>query len=342
MPGHLMRLPRAGVADPVGAARAHAPDNFLLSLARIPTFMDKEVDPAVLAVINEKRLLGEKRTPVEIIARMGVFEARDKASDHAWLATGDNVIATIWAEFVSIGSGGQWLYIESLNPMLRPGGGERSALQVQRAKDRIQLLKRSLDAGQGFRAVLQTNRVLVADMETDKSAKVSTRVPDDVEWHVVSWDEEQKIAVLVRGSRGALPTEADIQVARARGNVAVATPAAAAAPASPDEVQAAAMDYLTRHFAGYGYKAEHVRSAELGYDIEVSDKKGKTLLQLAVKGTAPGVTGFRLTATERARAERGDPWRLVVVTDANSPAAQHKLYKPSEIGQAPGLEALTD
>ena len=38
--------------------------------------MDKEVDPAVLAVINEKRLLGDKRTPVEIIAKMGVFDAR--------------------------------------------------------------------------------------------------------------------------------------------------------------------------------------------------------------------------------------------------------------------------
>src|SRR5690349_4449073 len=45
--------------------------------------MDKEVDPAVLAVINEKRLTGEKRTPVDIISRMGVFDAREKASDQA-------------------------------------------------------------------------------------------------------------------------------------------------------------------------------------------------------------------------------------------------------------------
>lgn len=304
--------------------------------------MDKEVDPVVLAVINEKRLGGEKRTPVEIIARMGVFEARDKASDHAWLATGDNVIATIWAEFVSIGASGQWLYIESLNPMLRPGGGERSALQVQRAKDRIQLLKRSLDTDKGFRAVLQTNRVLVADMETDKSAKVSTRVPDDIEWHVASWDDEQKIAVLVRGPKGTPTSDGDVQVARTRGRaaVAIAAPVAATALASPDEAHAAAVDYLTRHFAGYGYKPEHVSSAELGYDIEVSDKKGKTLLQLAVKGLAPGVTTFHLTAVERTSAQRGDPWRLVVVTDATGPAAQHKLYKPSEIDQAPGLEAL--
>ncbi|RZL91715.1 MAG: DUF3883 domain-containing protein [Variovorax sp.] len=306
--------------------------------------MDKEVDPAVLAVLNEKRLLGEKRTPVEIIARMGVFDARQKASEHAWLATGDNVIATLWAEFVSIGAGGRWFYLESLDAQHRVGGGERTALQMQRAKDRLNLLKRSLDAGQGFRAVLQTNRVSISNLETDKAAKVSMRVPDHEEWHIATWDPDQKMAVLVRGPRGWLPTEEDMQAARARGSVP--TPAAAldgaSGQASREEVQAAAMDYLTRHFAGYGYKTENVADQTLGYDIEVSDKKGATLLKLAVKGTAAGMNGFQLTGEERACAKQGDPWRLVVVTDALSPAAQHKLYKPSEVDQAPGLEPLLD
>jgi hypothetical protein len=304
--------------------------------------MDKEVDPAVLAVINEKRLLGEKRTPVEIIAKMGVFDARQKASEHAWLATGDNVIATIWAEFVSIGAGGRWFYLESLDTHHRIGGGERTALQIQRAKDRLNLLKRALDAGQGFRAVLQTNRVPILDLETDKAAKVSTRVPDDEEWHIATWDPDQKVAVLVRGPRGWLPTEEDMQAARARGGVPAAALEGPSGQASREEVQAAAMDYLTRHFAGYGYKAENVASQQLGYDIEVSDKKGATLLKLAVKGTAPGITGFQLTGEERACAKRGDPWRLAVVTDALGPAAQHKLYKPSEVDKAPGLEPLLD
>ena len=304
--------------------------------------MDKEVDSAVLAVINEKRLLGEKRTPVDIIARMGVFDARQKASDHAWLATGDNVIATIWAEFVSIGSDGRWFCLESLNPQLRIGGGERTALQIQRAKDRIALLKRSLDAGQGFRAVLQTNRVAIFNLETDKAAKVSTRVPDDQEWHVATWDADQKLAVLVRGARGWLPTDEDMQAARARGGVPAAAPAGSSAQASPEEVQAAAMDYLTRHFAGYGYKTENVAGQKLGYDIEVSDKKGATLLKLAVKGIAAGTTSFQLTQEERACAERGDPWRLAVVTDAPGPTAQHKLYKPADIDKAPGLEPLLE
>ena len=304
--------------------------------------MDKEVDPAVLAVINEKRLMGEKRTPVEIIAKMGVFDAREKAAEQAWLATGDNVIATLWAEFVSVGAGGRWFYLESLDTQHRLSGGERSALQIQRAKDRLGLLKRTLDAGQGLRAVLQTNRIAIADLETDKAAKVSTRVPDDQEWHIASWDADERVAVLVRGARGWLPTDEDMQAARARGGVPAAAAEVPAGQVSRDEVQAAALDYLTRHFAGYGYKAENVAAQKLGYDIEVTDKKGNTLLKLAVKGTVTGMNAFQLTGEERACARRGDPWRLAVVTDAIGPAAQHKLYKPSEIDSAPGLEPLLD
>lgn len=300
--------------------------------------MEKEVESAVLAVINEKRLTGEKRTPVEIIARMGVFDARDKASEYAWLATGGHVIATIWAELVSIGTGGQWFYLEPLESHLRLDGSERSAQQAQRAKDRLQILKRAFDADQSVRAVLQTNRVAIAGLEADKMAKVSTRVPDDQEWHVASWDADLKVAALVRGARGWVPSADDLAAAKARGGVPAAPPAAPVAHGSRDEVQAAALDYLTRHFAGYGYKPENVVSQQLGHDIEVTDKKGATLLKLAVKGVGSGVSGFRLSGEEREAAKRGDPWRLAVVTDPMSPAAQHKLYKPSEIESASGLE----
>jgi hypothetical protein len=304
--------------------------------------MDKEVDPAVLAVINEKRLLGDKRTPVEIIAKMGVFDARQKASESAWLATGENVIVTIWGEFVSIGAGGQWFYVESLETQLRIGGGERTALQMQRAKDRLQLLKRCVDAGHGIRAVLQTNRVPIAALETDKAAKVSVRVADDQEWHVATWAPERKIAILVRGARGWVPTDDDVKAARARGGIPAERPKDASGQASREEVQKAATDYLTRHFTGYGYKAENVTGRNLGYDIEVSDKKGTTLLRLAVKGTVAGMGGFTLASKERACAKLGDPWRLAVVSDAMTSAAHHKLYKASEADQAPGLEPLLD
>ncbi len=290
--------------------------------------MDKEVDPAVLGIINEKRLMGEKRTPVDIIARMGVFDAREKAGDLAWLATGDslNVIATLWAELVNVSASGRWFYIESLNPLLRIGGGDRSALQAQRAKDRHGLLKRAHDADRGVRVVLQTNRVPVLDMESDKTAKVSVRVPDDEEWHIADWDADRQLAILVRGAPGWLPSGEELQAARARAAIAEPAPEEVlAGPASPEELHAAAMEHLTKHFAGYGYKAENVTAQGLGYDIEVSDKKGKTLLKIAVKGTKSGAPGFQLSSAERACAKAGDPWRLAVVSDAPGPAAQHKL-----------------
>ncbi|WP_426392249.1 protein NO VEIN domain-containing protein [Variovorax sp. R-27] len=303
--------------------------------------MDKEVEPHVLAVIDEMRLKGPRLTPVEIVAKMGVFDARDKPFDHAWLATGDNVIATIWGEFVSVGSGGRWFCIESLDTQHRVGGGPRNAQQVQRAKDRLALLKRTFDAGQGFRAVLQTNRIAIAELESNKDAKVSTRVRDDDEWHVATWEPEKKLAVLVRGPRGWVPTEADLQAAKARGSVPkVAEPAAAVATgqASPEEVHAAAIEYVTKHFTGYGYKAENVIAQNIGFDLEVSNAKGQTLLRVVVKGTAPGVPSFKLSSEESACSVREPLWRLLVVTDAGSGVAQHKIYKPTEISSAPGYD----
>ncbi|MBT2324854.1 DUF3883 domain-containing protein [Variovorax paradoxus] len=303
--------------------------------------MDKEVDPQVLAAIDEKRLSGPRSTPVEIVAKMGVFDAREKPYEYAWLATGDNVIATVWAEYVSVGTGGRWFCLESLDTARRAGGGTRTANQVQRVKDRLALLKRTFDAGQGFRAVLQTNRVPIAELESNKSAKVSTRVRDDSEWHVATWEPERQLAVLVRGSRGWVPTEAEIQAARARGSVPdEGEPAAAlAGQASREELQAAAMRYVMRHFTGYGYQAEDLTGQKLGYDIEVSDRKGATLLKVAVKGSSAAMPNFQLTSDERACSTREPLWRLLVVADALGPAPQHKIYKPSEVEQAPGFEA---
>ncbi|RUR70166.1 DUF3883 domain-containing protein [Variovorax guangxiensis] len=302
--------------------------------------MDKEVDPRVLTVIDEMRLKGPRLTPVEIVAKMGVFDARDKPFEHAWLATGDNVIATIWAEWVNVSASGRWFYLESLDAHHRAGGGERNAQQLQRAKDRLALLKRSYDAGNGFRAVVQTNRIAILEVESNKDAKVSTRVRDDDEWHVASWEPEQKLAVLVRGPRGWVPSEAEVQAARERGNIPQKLSAAAKAAddekATPEAVQAAALEYVVKHFTGYGYKAENMTGK--GFDLEVSNAKGQTLLRVTVKGTAPGVPSFKLSKEESDCSKREPLWRLLVVTDAGSGIAQHKIYKPTEISSAPGYD----
>jgi hypothetical protein len=269
---------------------------------------------------------------------MGVFDARTQASASAWLATGDNVIATIWAEQISVGTGGRWFYLESLDTHQRMDGGERSALQIQRAKDRLQLLKYALDEEQPVRVALQANRVAIETAETDKAAKIGVRVPDDQEWHVAAWNSDEKYAVLVRGEKGWMPSEADIKAARARGGVPLATGAGTDGQATPEAVQAAAIAYLTKYFASYGYRSENASSEHFGYDLEVSDKKGTTLLKLAVKGLGPGVRSFKLSTEEMARAKEGHPWRLAVVTDSVSPGAAHKMYSGADYESAPGLE----
>jgi hypothetical protein len=103
-------------------------------------------------------------------------------------------------------------------------------------------------------------------------------------------------------------------------------------------VQAAAFEYVVKHFTGYGYKAENLSEKNLGYDLEVSNAKGQTLLRVVVKGTAPGVPNFRLDAEQLACSTREPLWRLLVVTDAGGATAQHRIFKPTEISSAPGYE----
>ncbi len=307
--------------------------------------METEVAPQVLTVINEERLSGAKLTPVDLIVKMGVFDGRERAYEHAWLASGDIIIATVWGEHVSIGANGAsgasgtWFSIESLNPHQRIGGGTRSPGQAQRAIDRIALLRRAFKEEKTFRAVLQTNRVAIAELETNKSAKVSTRVRDPEEWHVAAWEGDQEIAVLVRGPRGWMPTADEIKAARARcGIPELDVPALEAAKnVSTDELQTAAIEYVTKHFRGYGYKAENVAEQNTGVHIEVSNNKGAMLLKVAIKGVSRGVPSFRLTKEEMAGSKREPLWRLLVVSDALG-TPTHKIYKPTEINSAEGYD----
>ncbi|SFN01353.1 hypothetical protein [Variovorax sp. OV329] len=295
--------------------------------------MESEVDPKVLAVIEEKRLSGPRQSPVDIISKMGVLEARDKPFESAWLASGDSVIATIWGENVNVGSNGRWFCLESLNADLRADGGERSANQAQRAAFRLSLLKRTFDAGQGFRAVLQTNRMSIGEAERNKNAKISTRVRDDADWHVASWSPELQVAVLVRGARDWQPSEEELKAARRAHSPAGAAAGDAEAAASGEDVDSAAKSYVLRHFSSYGYQAEDVSAKGVGFDVQVADKKGALLLQVCVRGASVGTPVRALTAEEQASAKREKLWRLIVVADPLTGAAQHKIYKPDEVSQ---------
>lgn len=300
--------------------------------------MEKEVDPQVLAVLNEKRLSGAPLAPAEVIAKMGVQEARKKVFENSWLGAGDVVIAALWAEQICVAADGRWFHLESLQTERRPGGGARPASQAQRAKDRLELLKKSFDAAQGIRVVLQTNRLAIAEAEINRGAKLSVRVRDEHEWHVASWEPRQKLAVLVRGERGWTPGDAELRAARERIGMPEPEPEVEV-DGSPEGLRAGALAYVTRHFKGYGYGAKSSSDPAQGWDIEVSGKKGELLLRIAVKGVSAQSPAIQLTPEERKASVREPLWRLLVVTDPGTPEALHKIYKPSEIPQVPGIEA---
>lgn len=299
--------------------------------------MESEVNPKVLAVIEEGRLSGPRLSPADVISKMGVLDARSKPFETSWLASGDSVIATIWGEHVNVAANGRWFCVESLNTDAKADGGERNASQVQRATTRLTLLKRTFDAAGDFRAVLQTNRMPIDEAESNKNAKISTRVRDDQPWHVASWSPELQIAVLVRGARGWQPSDEELKTAR-RSHASSSRQAGASASASVSsgevDVDAAAKAYVLRHFSSYGYQAEDVSGKDVGYDVEVKDKKGALLLQVCVRGASVGTPMRVLSAQEQAASRREKLWRLIVVTDPLTGAAQHKIHKPTEIPQS--------
>jgi hypothetical protein len=302
--------------------------------------MEREVDPKVLAVIEEKRLSGPRLSPADIISKMGVFDARDKPFESAWIASGDSVIVTIWGEYVHVGTNGRWFYLESLNAELRAGGSARTPAQMERAKFRLTLLKRSFDEKRSFRAVLQTNRIAIDEAESNKSAKISTRVRDDEEWHVASWLPDAQTAVLVRGPQDWEPSAEELKAAARRyqvpagGQTGTGAGEAAQVPGDQErDLDGAAKAYVIKHFSSYGYQAEDLSSQGLGYDVEVKDKKGATLLRVCVRGAGVGSPIRALAPGEVASSTGEKLWRLLVVSDPLSGVAQHRIYKASELPQ---------
>ena len=75
------------------------------------------------------------------------------------------------------------------------------------------------------------------------------------------------------------------------------------------------------------------------YDLDVLDKKGATLLKVAVKGTSSALTKFGLSDDEREGSTREPLWRMLVVSDALTASPTHKIYKPTEVTNASGFEA---
>jgi hypothetical protein len=317
--------------------------------------MENEVNRAVFDVVEGIRLSSPQRTVTDVVVRMGVTDVRGKESDYAWTAGGGGLILTIWAEFTHVHSSGRWFYVESLDTKTRLGGGARSDIQQRRAEFRVSELRRMLDAKRPFRAVLQVNRIPIAELEKNTNARVGVRVRDDTDWHVARWDVGRNRAILVRGEANWAPSDAEVDasllsrpmdgifnVQLERGGAPVAPVAPPEPPPPPDPtlrfpdqahrdaVEKAAVEHMMAFFTAQKLSPRSVESENLGYDIEVKDSSGAVVHLAEVKGTSTSAPGFFISRNERRCADREPAWCLAVVTDALT-SPQHRFYAADEM-----------
>lgn len=315
--------------------------------------MYNEVNSNVFEVIERIRLSAPKLGITEVIEKLGVRDVKytDAKYEYAWRLPAGGHVITIWTEDVRVHPvTGRWFYVDTLDTVHRRGGGERAPKQQARAVNRLETLQELHQAKGDTIAVLQINQLSIQELEQNENARISIRVKDDERWHVARWDEERQRAVLVRGSRGWVPTVEDIDGAPATsegdGEEEEAQDAASGArevvfpdQAHRDLVEAAAVEEVTGYFRRHGFKVNDVSTQNRGYDLEVVDQAGGAVLHVEVKGTSIGAPSFFLTRNEFKCSQTLGTWRLAIVTSALSQPAL-RVLTAQEMDDEFGFEPL--
>jgi hypothetical protein len=322
--------------------------------------MDSEVDPQVMHVINEDLLNRGRQNIYEVLARLGVRDAKAKLFDYVWEVPGGAPIFTVWAEFVYFHPGaGRMFYVESLEETtLLMGGGAMDQGQLGRTRERRRLLTK-VKGGDPFIVVLQTNERSIPELLRNVTAKPRLRIKDS-NWHIARWDGPRGRAILVRGEKGWSPTDDEVDEYAAQRSFTSAvtglkpeSPVQLAADVEADlgpslwfpdqahreRVESAAVIHMQSHYRALGLSAESVEDRKLGYDLDVKDGAGVSVHRVEVKGTAGADTAFFLTRRERACSESEPRWLLAVVSDAlGSP--RHSVYSALEMEAAFAFDPL--
>ncbi|MEJ1110719.1 MULTISPECIES: protein NO VEIN domain-containing protein [unclassified Kribbella] len=98
------------------------------------------------------------------------------------------------------------------------------------------------------------------------------------------------------------------------------------------EVEKAAVDYVTKAYASEDYQVRSVERDRCGWDLTVS--KGVEEIHVEVKGIAGSLVRFFLTANECKCALSDPKWLLVVVTDALGEPQWYELDGPTAAAYA--------
>jgi hypothetical protein len=297
--------------------------------------MRDEVRPEVLRFVDERYLTTGSLGANDVLRKLGiriVGKMDPEQFEYAWKLPGGGYLVTIWSEDVKVHPDKPWLYVDTLDTVHRRGGGERDEDQQRRAERRVRFLRELYQSKGEFIGLLQINRIRIELLEQQNlSAKVSMRVKDIEHWHVASWDEVRQRAVLVRGPRGWVPSQEEVEAILAS-SPASTQPAAPAdsTPADPEEqprvwfpdqehrdrVEAASMAYVKDHYRKLGYKVDDVSPKNLGYDLVLFDQAGRPVQHVEVKGTSMDTQHFFLTRNESKQGHAMPTWRLAIVTSA--------------------------
>ena len=286
--------------------------------------MQSEVPQEVLSYIDKQRLGGNARTATDWLTRLGIADPTSVNSEYAWKRTGEpSVVCTIWAEFIQVDQHGRWFVRERIEPDTKLGGGERSANQKRRARNRIDLLRPTEGSSKAIVALLQINEKSIDELEQNENARTSVRVRDEEHWHVVGWDEAKKEAWLVRGAPPWVPSLDEPAAEHSPVDDSLASPSENESNFGfPDyetrkKIEDAAVAYVRQHYQGLGYRVDSKETQNVGYDLEVADSStGEIVGRVEVKGTSQQVPAFYITRNERSSAQVLDAWKLAIVTNA--------------------------
>jgi len=305
-----------------------------------------------MAIVNSVLASKGKKNVYDVLAGLGVRDAKNKIFDYVWEVPTGAPIFTIWAELVHADEAtGRWFFVDTMNTLTLLGGGERDEQQQQRARHRLAQLAR-VKAGEEFIAILQTNTRSLDELKRNLTAKPLDRVKDPEHWRVARWDGDRQRVVLVRGSRDWNPTDSEVDLHLTRLGLlggshfpgkpeeSLVSPPISQPPPQfhigfpdqehRDQVEAASMKFMIEHYQRLGFASNDVSVENRGYDIEVRDKSGAVVHMVEVKGTSSALPGFFLSRNERRCAESEPKWLLAVVTDALSTPRLH-LYSASEM-----------
>lgn len=319
--------------------------------------MRHEVPPEVLAIIDDRLLTHGKKNIYDVLEKLGVRDAKEKVFEYVWEVPTGAPIFTIWAEDVGVHPLNRRMFcVEDLkerNTLI--GGALMSAAQLQRTNDRRRLMGKVRD-GQPFISVLQTNARSIDELMHNIISKPDQRIKDSP-WHVARWDVARERAILVRGEPGWAPSDAEVQQYLAHRKII--NPDKPAAPVMPpngaessegmklsfpnqehrDLVEAKSMAKMMVIFFEEGLTPVDVSKFNLGYDIDVLDADGRSILHVEVKGTASDAPGFFLTRNEWSKAKTDPLWELAVVTSALTECHVER-YVRREVEKYFGFDAL--